>query len=119
MKASLSTAVLVLVATLAACRAEPPSSGCTIQGPDHLMPDKVRHVRLGMSKHELESLLGSADYSPIEGLYYFSTGGDCPLEGTDRLASCGVVAEFRDYRSGDDAVVADSLQSCWWGAIAE
>jgi len=71
-----------------------------------------------MSKAALEAVLGPADYSPSAGLYYFSTGGDCPLQDSGRSAPCGVVAEFRN----DDAaepVITDSLLSCRWGAIGE
>ena len=89
-----------------------------IEGPAQLLPDNVGGVRLGMSKRELEALLGPADYSPIDGQFYFSTGGECPLGGTDRLAPCGLVADFRDYGSGE-AVLTESLQSCWWGGIGE
>ena len=71
-----------------------------------------------MSKADLESILGAPDYSPAEGLYYFSMGGDCPVGETTRLVSCGVVAEFRGTHS-DETGEQDKLQSCWWGAIAE
>lgn len=101
-----------------ACAEQPGFSECRIEGPAHLAPENIRRVHLGMSKDELEHVLGPADYSPTEGQYYFSTGGDCPLADTDRVAPCGVVAEFRDY-SGSEAVLTESLQSCWWGAIGE
>ncbi len=114
------SAVLVLLAVcFAGCHAKTSSVGCEVQGPERLMPEKVSRVRLGMTKEALENVLGPADYSPAEGQFYFSTGGDCPLEETDRLASCGVVAEFRDYNDSGDGVLSDSLQSCWWGAIGE
>jgi hypothetical protein len=74
-----------------------------------------------MTKVELERVLGEADYSPVDGQFYFSTGGDCPLEDAGRDAPCGVVADFR--RSTNEAtaetVLTDSLQSCWWGGIGE
>jgi len=109
-------ALLALGLTGGHAKAEP--AGCRIEGPDHLVPEKVKRVRLGMSKGELENVLGEADYSPAAGLFYFSTGGDCPLGDTDRLVSCGVVAEFLDH-DGSEAVLTESLQSCWWGGIAE
>ena len=112
-------ATLALLAVgVAGCHANTSSVGCGIQGPSELMPEKVSAVRLGMTKGELENVLGPADYSPVDGLFYFSTGGDCPLEATDRLASCGVVAEFLDH-GGSEAVLTESLQSCWWGGIGE
>lgn len=114
------SAVLTLVAVcLVGCKSETTTVGCSIDGPKHLMPENVGRIHLGMSKAELESVLGEADHSPIDGQFYFTTGADCPLENTDRLAPCGVVAEFRDYSNAGDPVLTESLQSCWWGAIGE
>lgn len=118
MRTAYPAPIALVAVCITACTAQPPSAGCTIQGPQERVPEQVQRVRLGMTRAELEALLGPADYSPTEGQFYFSTGGDCPLEGSDRLASCGVVAEFRDYGSGD-AVLTESLRSCWWGAIGE
>jgi hypothetical protein len=101
------------------CNAKRTTAGCSIEGPQHPVPEQVNRIHLGMSKAELEGVLGEADYSPTDGQFYFSTGGDCPLENADRLAPCGVVAEFREYSDGRDPVLTDSLQSCWWGAIGE
>ena len=86
------------------------------------LPEKLKQIHLRMSKAQLEAVLGEADYSPTDGQYYFSTGGDCPLEDTDREAPCGVVAEFRITTYGAstiDIVLTDSLQGCWWGGIGE
>ena len=99
-------------------RADSPAAGCRIEGPSQLLPESVTRIRIGMSKADLESILGAADYSPAEGLYYFSTGGDCPVGETTRIVSCGVVAEFRGVHS-DDKGEQGRLHSCWWGAIAE
>ena len=116
----LGSAVLTLVAVcFVGCKEQTITVGCSVAGPEHLMPEKVGRIHLGMSQAELESVLGEADYSPTDGQFYFSTGADCPLEGADRLAPCGVVAEFREYSDGGDAVLTESLQSCWWGAIGE
>jgi len=103
---------------LAACHAPAKAEACRINGPQALMPDAVRQVRTGMSLNELELLLGPASYSPSAGQYYFSTGGDCPLDEDGRTASCGLVADFRADQ-GDDIVVTPALRSCWWGAIGE
>jgi hypothetical protein len=118
MRNAYSAMLALLAVCFAGCQAETNAVGCTIEGPNHLIPEKVRHVQLGMSKGELESVLGEADYSPTEGQFYFSTGGDCPLEGSDRPAACGVVAEFRES-NGSDLVLTESLQACWWGGIGE
>lgn len=103
---------------------QPRGSGCRIEGPSGLLPKAVTRIRIGMSKADLEGILGAPDYSPAEGLYYFSTGGDCPVGETTRLVSCGVVAEFRGAYSDETGEQGeqgeqDKLQSCWWGAIAE
>lgn len=116
----LGSAVLTLIAVcLVGCKGETTTVGCSIDGPKHLMPENVGRIRLGMSRAELESVLGEGAYSPIDGQFYFSTGGDCPLEDTDLMAPCGVVAEFRDYSGAGDPVLTDSLQACWWGGIGE
>lgn len=111
--------IALLALGLTACQGKTGSAGCRIEGPEALMPAKVKRVRLGMTWAELEAVLGSADYSPADGLFYFSTGGDCPLEDSGRQASCGVVAEFRDDRDDAKAVAATTLRSCRWGAIGE
>jgi len=108
-----------MVVWLVGCTAKTSTVGCGIASPEHLLPERVKRIHLGMSKAELEGVLGEADYSPTDGQFYFSTGGDCQLEGADRLAPCGVVAEFRKYSGDHDPVVTDSLQSCSWGAIGE
>lgn len=92
--------------------------GCIVDGPVELIPPQLAQIRLGMSKRALESVLGEPDYSPAEGQYYFSTGGDCPLGSENRSAGCGVVAGFRKL-NGSDVQLTDALQSCSWGAIAE
>lgn len=119
MKTLRSLPLMLVVLHLAGCHGKATVAGCDIQGPEHLIPDQAKRIRLGMSQTELASLLGEPDYSPIDGLYYFSTGGDCPLDDNGRLAPCGVVADFRNDAEGRDPVLKNSLQSCWWGAIGE
>lgn len=111
------SALIAAVFCLSACQTTPTAVGCRIEGPIELMPQSIRELRLGMTRAEIEELLGPADYSPVDGVFYFSTGGDCPLEEGERVASCGLVAEFRDYEREDDLM--ETLQSCWWGAIGE
>lgn len=122
MKSWVAVALLPLAGLCCAgCRPSAGSAGCTVEGPARLVPENVKRIHLGISRAELERILGEADYSPAEGQFYFSTGGECPLEDADREAPCGVVAEFR--RTTHDAtlgrVPTDSLQSCWWGGIGE
>ena len=113
----LATTLLALAAS--ACQLARPAPGCSIEGPDALVPAQVREIRLGMDRAELEALLGPPDYSPAQGQYYFSTGGDCPLGVDGHAASCGVVASFAASDDGDGAPAAGTLEACWWGAIGE
>lgn len=94
------------------------AAGCAIDGPTQLMPSQLERIFLGMSKADLEAVLGPADYAPAEGLYYFSTGGDCRLDDEQRTASCGVIADFR-RPDRTEQELTDVLQSCRWGAIGE
>lgn len=103
-----------------ALAAEP--TRCVVEGPAQLAPESVARVHLGMSLAELETVLGKADYSPADGVFYFSTGDDCPLADSGRTASCGVVAMFRSSgpnATTDKVVVTETLQSCVWGGIGE
>lgn len=110
---------LMMASLLAAgCQANTGAERCWIHGPEQLMPAAAKRVQPGMSMAELERLLGVADYSPSEGQFYFSTGGDCPLDAGERTASCGLVADFRLYMEGQEPVLTAALRSCWWGAIA-
>lgn len=110
---------LLAAAALAGCTPQTDSLGCAINGPREQMPAQVSQVRPGMTQAELEQLLGPADYSPADGLFYFSTGGDCPLEETGRMVSCGLVADFRKDEASGEPAPAPSLQTCWWGGIGE
>lgn len=84
-----------------------------------ILPKQVETVRSGMSREQLEALMGSADYSPADGVLYFSTGGDCPLGDEGHQASCGLVAEFQRFYAEGGSGVVNSLQACRWGAIGE
>jgi hypothetical protein len=114
--AGIGIAVIVGGLCWAGCGNGAGNARCDVNGPAQLMPASVKRVRLGMSKAEVERILGKADYSPIEGQYYFSTGGECPLEDANRKAPCGVIADFRRC---SDPVLTGSLQSCTWGGIGE
>lgn len=110
-------ALLLLLVIIPGCHSQDQPGSCRIEGPRQLLPEEVERIHLGMDKVDLEALLGQPDYSPVGGQYYFSTGGACPLD-EERSAPCGVVADFRNY-TGGESLLMDSLQSCWWGAIAE
>ena len=90
--------------------------GCETTGPVRYLPERVLRIRLGMTKREVQVLVGQASYSPVDGVYYHATGGGCRLESTGQAAPCGVIA---DFRKAPDWRVTDQLQSCTWGAIGE
>lgn len=114
-----SAAALALAAfLLSGCNMEPPPERCRIEGPNHLIPGGVRVLRLGMTRDKVESILSEpVAYSPSEGQYYYSTGGDCPLGDSGRVAPCGVVAEFRAVEP--ESGTRETMQSCRWGALGE
>ena len=107
------------VALLAGCQPVRPAGACLVDGPEALLPANVLEVRPGMSRDALVRLMGEPDYSPVEGQYYFSTGGDCPLGIDGHEAPCGLVASFGPDEDADGAGVPGRLESCWWGAIGE
>lgn len=117
----IAVALLAFTALLAAgCDSKPVPEGCRIDGPRHLMPGGVALLRVGMTKDKVESILSeTAAYSPVEGQYYFSTGGNCPLDDTGGVAPCGVVAEFHALDQGGAGTPPETLERCWWGAIGE
>lgn len=113
-------ALAFAAAVLSGCDVESPPERCGIEGPNHLIPGGVRVLRLGMTRDKVESILSeTVAYSPAEGQYYYSTGGDCPLGDTGRVAPCGVVAEFRAVTPEDGVGALEIMQSCRWGAIGE
>lgn len=85
---------------------------CEIHGPADRAPATIHRLQAGMSRAEVEKILGEHDYSPARGQFYFATGGGCELE-PGRIAPCGYVLDF----SG--AAPTSTLVSCWWGAVGE
>lgn len=112
-------ALLAFIAILAAgCDSTSIPERCRIDGPRHLMPGGVAVLRVGMTKDKVESILSeTAVHSSVEGQYYFSTGGDCPLDDGGRVAPCGVVAEFQLLEQEGVSDATETLQRCWWGAV--
>jgi hypothetical protein len=119
---------LAAVSILSGCghqaQVSPSTAGrlCEVDGPGELLPPTFARIRLGMSRLEVERVLGPPDYSPSPGQFYFSTGGNCLVSDSPRWeAPCGYVVDFHRYRPGPDgeSTVADTVQSCSWGGIAE
>ena len=76
-----------------------------------------RHLHRGMSRSEVESLLGEADYSPIEGQeYYSSDRREAVGSGKElRYITVGLVVEYRD----EQGELTGQLQRFWLDRIGE
>ena len=74
------------------------------------------HIRLGMTRAEVERLLGPPTYSPIEGQYYYVAADRRTPEGTP----VGLVVDYRrtDPRSGEE-IASGRLETFWLGPIGE
>lgn len=138
--------VLGALLSLSGCNVPTGAAGCRVDAASEHLPAVMPTLRLGMTRAQLEQRMGAADYSPSAGVFYFSTGGDCLVEGTlvkDGLAEdSSIKNQFikssvteksnpadAPVRTASCGLVADfndqrgtlqrQLQSCWWGAIAE
>ena len=131
----------VLTLTLVSCWADERSSKpiCEIRSPETEPPVSITLIDDQMPYGDVIAILGEPDYSPTEGQYYYTTGGDCSLPTSGgRYALCGFVLEYRDYdRMVElDPIPPDNsrryrapflpddrsdwrLQSCSWGGIGE
>jgi hypothetical protein len=67
-----------------------------------------RCLTIGMTRGEIEKLLGKADYSPIEGQEYYSSGQQSDKGQT-------LVVEYRD----EQGIVTRVLHSFWLGDVGE
>jgi hypothetical protein len=74
-----------------------------------------RQLRKGIKRAEVERLLGSPDYCPSESQCYYSSDRRGPLDDSGRLATVGIIVEYRDATD----TVTDRLQSFSLGPIGE
>lgn len=76
----------------------------------------LAHLRLGMTRAEVEKLLGPPDYSPIDGQYYYHTSDRQTAEGVP----IGLVVDYRrtNVRTGEE-IATGLLESFWIGPIGE
>ena len=114
---------LAAVVALVGCKDArgPRTSFCEITSPNDRAPETLLRIHRDQRKAEVDAILGAPDYSPTEGQYYHSTGGDCELVEADRQAPCGYVLDYRGERFDPvkGMTERDLLNSCWWGAIGE
>jgi hypothetical protein len=73
------------------------------------------HLKKGMSLAQVESLLGPADYSPSEGIYYYSSDKREFVKEFGRDTTVGAVLEFRN----SNGTVTHRLESWTLMPIAE
>lgn len=90
---------------------------CDLGKPESLKPKTFSSIRIGMTRAQVERILGKEKYSPIDGQDYFGTAGECEVE-PGIMAACGYVIEYRDY-SVDPARDTGRVMSCRWGGIGE
>ena len=118
--ASHRTTVVALVAGCVTAGG-PGVSFCEVTSPHDPVPESIQRILRGQRKSEVEAIIGAPDYSPTEGQYYHSTGGDCELVDADRRAPCGYILEYRGehFDPAKGTTNQDRLESCSWGAIGE
>ena len=114
---------LAAFAVLAGCESVggPAMPFCEITSPNDSVPESIHRIHQGQPKAEVDAILGTPDYSPTEGQYYHSTGGDCELVDADRRAACGYIVEYRGehFDSSKGMTDQDRLEGCSWGGIGE
>jgi len=76
-----------------------------------------RHLSKRMERGEVEDLLGEPDYSPIEGLYYYSSSRrKAESRGKEQInLPVGLVVDYRDK----EGLLTEKLQIFQLGSIEE
>jgi hypothetical protein len=74
-----------------------------------------KNILKGMPRKEVERLLGEPDYSPVDGLYYYSSNHAELSKEQGREVTVGLVVDYRDKKG----VVTDTLQDFRMGPIGE
>jgi hypothetical protein len=117
----LATLLVILFVSACAQRNVPSSAFCEIDSPNDRPPDTISRIHRGQTKTEVESVLGEPDYSPTEGVYYHSTGGDCEFGELRSRVPCGYVVSYRSVHSDSTKGMTEKgvLAGCSWGGIAE
>lgn len=116
------TGLLALgLAAGAACRTAPaePAAASASYRQRHDFESLSRllgHIRLGMTKAEVEKLLGPPTYSPIDGQYYYVAADRRTPEGTP----LGLAVDYRrtNPRTGEE-IASGRLETFWLGPIGE
>lgn len=69
----------------------------------------------GMSRQEVERLLGKPDFSPIDGQYYYISDRVVYSENQGRNVVVGMFVDYKDRNGG----ITEKLQAFWIGPIGE
>ena len=106
-------------ALLVSCEtpSERTGSACTSDGPESLKPASFSSIHVGMTRTQVERILGKPDHTPIDGQDYFGTPGECEVE-PGYMGQCIFVIEYRDDskpRRRDTGRVT----GCYWGGVGE
>jgi hypothetical protein len=113
---------LFALTLLAACAAIPEGSGqnCDSAGPESLKPATLGLIRVGMTRAQVENILGKPDHSPVEGQDYYSTSGECELE-QGIMGPCVLVIEYRAYPDPTSrrTRLTGRVTGCFWGGVGE
>lgn len=56
------------------------------------------HLSAGVKREEVEKLLGEPDYSPTDGLYFYSSSQKIFIENENRHTSPGLTVDYRDKK---------------------
>ncbi|NOX92082.1 MAG: hypothetical protein GXP18_06440 [Gammaproteobacteria bacterium] len=56
------------------------------------------HLAFGIERKAIENLLGEPDYSPTDGLYYYSSSQRVFIENQNRYTSPGLIVDYRDKK---------------------
>jgi hypothetical protein len=75
----------------------------------------VRHLTKGMNRRSVEKLLGKADYSPTDGVCYYSSDKMAFSNEAQREIIMGLIVEYRD----DSGKITGRLESWKLGPIGE
>jgi hypothetical protein len=109
---------LTLAAACTRAPAEPAASSASFREKHDFesLSRLLGHLRLGMTRAEVEKLLGEPTYSPIEGQYYYHTSDRVTPEGTP----VGLVMDYRrtNPRTGEE-IASGRLETFWMGPIGE
>ena len=73
------------------------------------------HIHEGIAKTKIEELLGEPDYSPIDGLYYYSSNKSTYSEFQNKDVPVGLIVDYRN----SEGIPTEKLTKYLLGPIGE